>query len=569
MISPQKRLEDIFNANANNGLAIAITGQWGIGKTFTWEQFLESQRTKERLGDAQSNISTKKYAYISLFGIESLTDLKTQIYSNIENHHLSVDVPKWLKGLPAIFKDSRITQYGISAPVKLIDNLMFNQVKDAIICFDDFERMSDKMNIKDVMGLANFLKQERNCQVVLILDESKTNEENKNSYAEYKEKLVDETIKITTVEPLLRDKAKDLDQELIELLVKFSNALDIHNFRFFQKVLKLYRQFLEKLPLPATFTSKKMILVRVLQGYLIEDFGKDLNIQWHDFTREKWIEVSDEDVGTGISPLYQKLGVISSKFTVHDLWFEEFRKWFTQSAPLNESTLIELAQSSAITENQVKVRAELIELQRTCQNMNTQHDFCKKLYDCSINSIGFENLNTLHFCSKILSTFKRKDLARLLNKSVKIWIDQSITEKGKAFADETFHYGFEAKNPFYRYIRIKESLNPYLGLPPLIDVIDSYVLRGGWNSETDGLVLEKATLNDWFQLLFEEIDQNERFKDTNKLRIIGKILKQKIKPELNPQIKELIYQALDRKAQESEIMQLNVKYIKQRLDEDS
>lgn len=38
---------------------------------------------------------------------------------------------------------------------------MFNQVKDAIICFDDFERMSNKLDIKDVMGLANYLKLEK------------------------------------------------------------------------------------------------------------------------------------------------------------------------------------------------------------------------------------------------------------------------------------------------------------------------------------------------------------------------------------------------------------------------
>ena len=35
---------------------------------------------------------------------------------------------------------------------------MFSQVKDAIICFDDFERMSNKLDIKDVMGLAKLSK---------------------------------------------------------------------------------------------------------------------------------------------------------------------------------------------------------------------------------------------------------------------------------------------------------------------------------------------------------------------------------------------------------------------------
>ncbi|MDR0091628.1 NTPase, partial [Acinetobacter baumannii] len=80
--------------------------------------------------------------------------------------------------------------------------LMFSQVKDAIICFDDFERMSNKLDIKDVMGLANYLKLEKNCQVILILDENKTASENKKNYAEYKEKLIDTTIPIDSVKSL-------------------------------------------------------------------------------------------------------------------------------------------------------------------------------------------------------------------------------------------------------------------------------------------------------------------------------------------------------------------------------
>jgi hypothetical protein len=54
--------------------------------------------------------------------------------------------------------------------------------------------MSNKLDIKDVMGLANYLKLEKNCQIILILDEDKAEGDNKQKYADYKEKLVDETI---------------------------------------------------------------------------------------------------------------------------------------------------------------------------------------------------------------------------------------------------------------------------------------------------------------------------------------------------------------------------------------
>jgi hypothetical protein len=166
---------------------------------------------------------------------------------------------------------------------------MFNQVKDAIICFDDFERMSNKLDIKDVMGLANYLKLEKNCQIILILDEDKAEGDNKQKYADYKEKLVDETIIINSVEPLIRENTKDIDDQLVNLMVDFADKLEIHNFRFFQKVIKLYQQFRKELPEEVADSTKEIILIRILQGYLIQDF-RQLEYGWEDcqyFTEQK------------------------------------------------------------------------------------------------------------------------------------------------------------------------------------------------------------------------------------------------------------------------------------------
>ncbi|EPP7338858.1 KAP family P-loop domain protein, partial [Acinetobacter baumannii] len=283
VLDKEKRLKELLENNIKNekiGAVIAITGSWGIGKTFFWRNFLDKQLSDERVYK-KDNVFNRKYAYVSLFGLESLSDLKTQIYSNIESYHSSIEIPKWIKSLPSIFKDTRITQLGINAPVKLIDSLMFAQVKDAIICFDDFERMSNKLDIKDVMGLANYLKLEKNCQIILILDEDKTEAENKNKYGDYKEKLVDETIILNSVEPLIRENTKGIDEKLINLMIDFSEKLEIHNFRFFQKVIKLFRHFLTELTKDIAYSTKEIILIRILQGYLIQDFP-NFEYSWDD-----------------------------------------------------------------------------------------------------------------------------------------------------------------------------------------------------------------------------------------------------------------------------------------------
>lgn len=127
ILDKEQRLKELLETNIKNekiGTAIAITGPWGVGKTFFWKKFIERDNFK------------KKYVYVSLFGLQSLSDLKTHIYCNIENNHSTLEIPRWVRGLPSIFKDTRVSHFGLSIPTKIFDSLMFNQVKDAIICFD-------------------------------------------------------------------------------------------------------------------------------------------------------------------------------------------------------------------------------------------------------------------------------------------------------------------------------------------------------------------------------------------------------------------------------------------------
>lgn len=202
----EKRLEDIFRKNNDNGFVVAITGCWGVGKTHFWDAFI-----KKRVKDEEEvikhlpafqrkddqKIFNKKYAYVSLFGIENLSDLKAIISTNMSSNYFNqestknFEIPTFIKkGLSAL-RDVKLSnsEYGISSSARIFESMLYAQVKDAIICFDDFERMSNKLDIQDVMGLANQLKLERKCQIILILDESKTEQENEKNYSEYKEKI--------------------------------------------------------------------------------------------------------------------------------------------------------------------------------------------------------------------------------------------------------------------------------------------------------------------------------------------------------------------------------------------
>lgn len=576
-MNQEQRLEDIFKENNNKGIAIAITGQWGVGKTYFWKSFIdkkakvrEEQERKYLPASSrtnQKNLFNKKYAYVSLFGIESLADLKTAICTNLSSNHFSeavnpnLEVPILAKRLITSLKDVKLSKSGISSSARILESLLFLQVRDAIICFDDFERLSKKLDIKDIMGLANYLKLEKNCQVILLLDESKTKDQ--NDYAIYKEKLVDEEIKITSIKPLIEAYATNLELDLRNLLIEFSEKLGIHNFRFTQKVLRLYQLFIKELQHPIAESTKEIILLRILQGYLITDFPL-LEYDWKHssyFTESKRKNWSANKQST-----YQILESISYVFVTSDEWLYEFKKWFDQEE-MDFTKIRALANSHLIDEKNNNTRKKITILMEQWRNLEVDDQFCQELFGSAQERIGFESLENLEFYCQLLKRFGESDLSQKLKRAIKIWIDQSMQERGENFSSTVFHFGFNKDNLFHRYIKYVKQKNPVLGLPSLFDVMTRYILNSGWN-DSNKTVLAQATKQDWEDLIWKKIPEDERFDDMQKMQIIRKILEQSIDPNLHPKIQTIIFEILEDKAQLADISQRkNIEYVISRLKE--
>lgn len=543
----RKRLKSLLEENiraGNVGTAIAITGSWGIGKTFFWNSFRDEVNFK------------KKYVYVSLFGLESLSDLKTHIYSNIENNHSALEIPRWIRGLPSILKDTRVSQFGVSASAKVFDSLMFNQVKDAIICFDDFERMSKKLDIKDVMGLANYLKLEKNCQIILILDEDKAEGDNKKKYAEYKEKLIDETIIINSVEPLIRANAQDMDAPLVELMVEFAEELEIHNFRFFQKVIRLYREFREQLPDEVAESTKEIILIRVLQGYLITDFSQ-LEYGWDDstyFVEQKRAEWNERKKQT-----YESLQKISNLFIHSDNWLIEFKKWFDQVGELDFSLLNKLANSTLISEQNNKIKNDFHKCCEDFWGLQVNQKFPEIFYERTRRVVGLENLSNLSFALQVLELFE-KDVT-VLEQEIIDWLKVKIEKDTFTFRS---HDSFGEVRPIFKnfiatYKADKEKL------PNLIDAIFNIYVRQAWSNK-DELSVQHASKEDWEKILFEEISLDSRFNSISSSYIVKKVLEREKDSELGQQIRNVITEIYNEKAKEDEFYKNYMSFLISRLD---
>jgi len=562
----EERLKGILEHNIKNekiGTAIAITGPWGVGKTFFWKSFLDKQLSNERIY-TDDNVFNRKYAYVSLFGLESLSDLKTQIYSNIESFHSSIEIPKWIKGLPSIFKDSRVTQLGISAPVKLIDNLMFNRVSDAIICFDDFERMSNKLDIKDVMGLANYLKLEKNCQIILILDEDKAEGDNKKKYADYKEKLIDETIVINSVEPLIRGNTKDIDDQLVNLMVDFADKLEIHNFRFFQKVIKLYREFRCFLPPTVADSTKEIILVRILQGFFIIDFGGTYRITWEDFTTKNSVrnlinEKYHSEKAKNENVILGKLNKVSYLFVKDDLWSIEFRKWFDQVGELDFILLNDLANSTLISEENNKIKESFHQGFEDFWGLQVDKEFPENFHEKTRRVIGLERLGNLSFALQILELFE-KDVSALEQEIIN-WIAEEMEKDISTFR---FHDRFGEIRPIFKKF-IETYKSSAEKLPSLIDAIFHIYVKQSFDHK-DVSAVNNASKEDWEKVLFKEILLDSRFDLINSSYIVKEVLEREKNTELGQLIRNIITEIYNEKAQADKFYKNYMNFLIHRLD---
>lgn len=245
------RLKELFKLD--EGFVVSLNGKWGVGKTHFWHNFVKE------------NLSDKKTAYISLFGQESLKDIEKKIIFEISSKD------KTISGLKDRVKDFKTTlglkydnsSFGITGSLLNIGLSLFEKkdFKDVIVCFDDFERMSDKIKLKDVLGLISELKEQKNCKVIMIFENHKIEDE--KLFSEYKEKIIDYELKYNPTIKELIEKSKVAlkifkdDEYLIQIL----SEIKIKNIRIIKRIIKDLNNFsfIEK-EIEKTEKTKKMVL---------------------------------------------------------------------------------------------------------------------------------------------------------------------------------------------------------------------------------------------------------------------------------------------------------------------
>ena len=207
----EQRLTEILKRK--NAVCIVLDGEWGVGKTTFWKNFSAENFDKNSV-------------YVSLFGKESIQEIKQEIGIQIYkiNKYIS-EFSKKARNLKFYKVIDEVTPKLGSAVIGCISFFEKKDFKDIIICFDDFERMSDKINLKDVLGLISEYKEQQNCHIVMILNRSKMTASAKEIQKEDKKNLEDKELRNDS-------QTKEDKTELEKILSEYKDKIMDYEFHY-------------------------------------------------------------------------------------------------------------------------------------------------------------------------------------------------------------------------------------------------------------------------------------------------------------------------------------------------
>lgn len=234
-----KTIERILKDEVDEKICILIHGQWGIGKTYTINKFIEENDEFD-------------LKYVSVFGKESLREIEkdivtqmlpmTNVKKKLENNNsLKIfgsvvgDILKQYSGIDGDFTRS-ISIENISSDDKVI------------ICIDDLERKSENIKLKDILGLVE--RATSNFNIILIGSLNNLNEEEMKEFNSFKEKIIDHELIVnelsdTILKDIAKGKLKDIDNNILnEIVGAFKGSeLDeknkLNNLRIYKKYINL------------------------------------------------------------------------------------------------------------------------------------------------------------------------------------------------------------------------------------------------------------------------------------------------------------------------------------------
>jgi len=172
--------------------AILFDGEWGIGKSYAINEALE----------ANDNVCR-----ISMFGLHDAGQIYHEVLfqlalKNSLGGKVGEIANNFLEGMSAVWDKAGQAKEVIRSIAK--ERELFLLLSKSfkvphIVVIDDLERSSDKINLEEVFGIAEELKQIPYVKVIMVAHIEKIKESHKDVFGKYNEKVIDRIYHITEI----------------------------------------------------------------------------------------------------------------------------------------------------------------------------------------------------------------------------------------------------------------------------------------------------------------------------------------------------------------------------------
>ena len=200
-------------------------------------------------------MQNERYSYVSLFGIDSLNDLKFQIFQQAfpkEKIGVETTVESFRRNLLdsmgygwcARFVSllSFLTVPRIANFSDTVQSVAFLSMNESLICLDDLERKGKNLSMTDVLGLITHLKEEKKCKVVIICNEGALNKADNKELKKYRDKVIDVEFEYKPSASECSEIAFRTSGDLRKELTDNCNKLGLNNVRILKKIEQFARE---------------------------------------------------------------------------------------------------------------------------------------------------------------------------------------------------------------------------------------------------------------------------------------------------------------------------------------
>ncbi len=274
---------------------VALSGKWGTGKSHLWRA----------VRDTSQDDTVKKALYVSLFGLNNMTQVKLKIIQsalpNADEHSAAWD--KLRETFKTVQKVLKSVHSGFSALDDLALLAVPTILKDKVIVLDDIERKHEKLNIDEVLGFIDEFTQLHKARFVLILNSDQLND--KTVWDRLREKVIDQEIRLDTTASEAFEIAISLTPSNFGVHIqKTVETCGVTNIRIIRKVINAVNRILgERQHLSEQILNRvipSIVLLAAIHYKGIED-GPDFEFvlktgsteDWRDWGTQK--EDLDED----------------------------------------------------------------------------------------------------------------------------------------------------------------------------------------------------------------------------------------------------------------------------------